>query len=418
MRRIIAAVVVFVLLSAPAPLRAGSGGSIYSLIGIGDLRMAPTVRAAGMGYAGYAIHGPHYVSTLSPATWAKIDRTRIEGSLLYEGFQSTNGQASRFLARADFNGAMLAIPVSPANGIVVGAGFAPYSKVDYNTYTAGTFVGSVDTMSYSVNHVGRGGVSKGVLGVSWAPSRSLALGLSLNYLFGTLERSSALAPRLTSFAGGTQNEEATMNGTVLTVSAVLDSLDRIAPALAPFAVGLSLTTRGILTTTHRYTYTYTDQRDTSLETTDRLVVPVAIGVGIAYRPTERLLLAADLATQAWAQSSYRGKTPDGIRNSMLVGVGLERVPAREQGMPLFDRIAYRLGFVYHQTYYQPNGQPIDAWSATAGLGIPLSADTRLNLAVEYGSRGTTSNNLIKDTILRFSASLTISEPWFVRYEEE
>ncbi len=418
MRRILIPLLILLLLALPVPARAGSGGSIYSLIGIGDLRMAPNVRAAGMGYTGYALHSPYYVNTLSPATWAKIDRTRIEASLSYEGFRSTNGLNSRYLARADFGGAMLAIPVSPANGIVVGAGFTPYSKVDYNTYAADTFTSAPDTMAYSINHIGRGGVSRGQLGISYTPSRSLALGVGLNYLFGTLERSSTLTPRLTTFAGSTQTEEITMNGTTFTISAVLDSMETIAPALAPFSIGISLTTRAALTTTQRYTYTFVDQRDTSQENTDHLVVPAAIGVGISYRPSDRLVIAADFTSQPWAQSEYRGRTPDGLRNSMMLGIGIERLPARDAGKSLLDRVAYRLGFLYDELYYKPSGQAINAWAVTAGLGLPLSADTRLNLAVEYGSRGTVSNNLIKDTIIRFSAALTISEPWFVRYEED
>jgi hypothetical protein len=57
--------------------------------------------------------------------------------------------------------------------------------VDYNTYTSATFTGTADTMAYSINHTGKGGISKGILGLSWAPTRSLAVGAGINYLFGT-----------------------------------------------------------------------------------------------------------------------------------------------------------------------------------------------------------------------------------------
>ena len=108
----------------------------------------------------------------------------------------------------------------------------------------------------------------------------------------------------------------------------------------------------------------------------------------------------------------------GLRNATMIGVGMERTPAREAGQPLLDRIAYRVGAMYHQTYAAPNGEPINAWAVTAGLGVPVSADTRLNLALEYGSRGTTNKSMIRDNIIRFSASLTISELWFQHFEEE
>ena len=102
----------------------------------------------------------------------------------------------------------------------------------------------------------------------------------------------------------------------------------------------------------------------------------------------------------------------------MVGFGVERMPAREAGVPLLDRLAYRLGFNYESTYYNPNGNGINSWSITGGLGLPVSSDARLNLAIDYGMRGTTSNALIQDRILRFSASLSISEQWFQRSDED
>lgn len=418
MRRALAVLLIIPLLLPATIALAGSGGSIYSFLGIGDLRLAPNVRAAGMGYTGYAISTPHYINTLSPASWTRIERARIEASMLYEGYQSTNGSISRYLARGDFNGAMLALPLSPSRGIVVAAGFTPFSNVNYNTYTAGTFTGTADTMAYSINHTGTGGISKGQIGISYAPTRSIALGVGLNYLFGTVEKTSTVTPRSTAFAGGTQNEETTMNGTTFTISAMLDSLENVSSFLAPFSFGFSLTTRAHLTSTHRYTYLFTTLRDTTAETEEYLTIPATLGIGISYRPSARWLIAADVTTQAWRSAEYRGKSIEGIRNSTLVGIGFERLPAREAGQPLFDRIAYRFGALYHATYYAPNGDPVNAWAVTAGLGIPVSADTRLNLAVEYGSRGSTNKGMIKDNILRFSASITISELWFARFEED
>ena len=406
------------LLFPASPVLAGSGGSIYSFMGIGDLRLAPNARSAGMGYTGYAIPGPYYINTLSPATWSRIDRARIEAGMLYEGFNSTNGTTSRFLAKADFSGAMIALPVSPKRGFVVAAGFTPYSKVDYNTYTSATFTGTADTMAYSINHTGKGGISRGILGLSWAPTRSLAVGAGINYLFGTVEKTSTMTPRSSTYAGGTQNEETTMNGTTFTASALLDSLGDVSPILAPFSFGISFTTGSTLTATQRYTYLFTSLRDTTAETESDLVIPASLGFGIAYRASDRVLLAADISTQAWSSAEYRGKPLDGIRNSTLIGIGMERVPAREAGQPLLDRIAWRLGALYQATYFAPGGEPVNAWAVTVGAGIPVSADTRLNLAVEYGSRGTTGKSMIKDNILRFSASLTISELWFQRFEEE
>ena len=107
-----------------------------------------------------------------------------------------------------------------------------------------------------------------------------------------------------------------------------------------------------------------------------------------------------------------------IRNSFRLGIGGERIPNKDFSSPWLDRIAYRLGFYYLSTYYRVNGEPINHWGVTGGLAVPVSGETRLNIALEYGSRGTTRNHLIKDNVFRMSFSLNLNELWFVQYEEE
>jgi hypothetical protein len=52
------------------------------------------------------------------------------------------------------------------------------------------------------------------------------------------------------------------------------------------------------------------------------------------------------------------------------------------------------------------------------MALPFSGETRLNLAMEYGERGTLAKDLIKDKIFRFNLSLNISALWFVQYPED
>ncbi len=56
--------------------------------------------------------------------------------------------------------------------------------------------------------------------------------------------------------------------------------------------------------------------------------------------------------------------------------------------------------------------------ATAGLGLPIGPDSRLNLGLQAGVNGTTQNNLQNDTIVRLTASISASELWFIRTEED
>jgi hypothetical protein len=143
-------------------------------------------------------------------------------------------------------------------------------------------------------------------------------------------------------------------------------------------------------------------------------LPVAIGVGASCQIGERWLIAADMFAQAWGSVTLAVPT----RDAVLYGVGIERSPSRTPGAGLWDRLAIRIGSYYHQTYYVVNGEGIDEWGVTGGLSIPFSGENRLNISVEYGGRGRTENNLIREDIFRLTFGLSLSELWFQSFEDE
>ena len=55
---------------------------------------------------------------------------------------------------------------------------------------------------------------------------------------------------------------------------------------------------------------------------------------------------------------------------------------------------------------------------TGGVAVPIGPNARLNIALQYGVRGTTSNGLQRDSYLRLNVGLTGSELWFVNFEED
>jgi hypothetical protein len=425
---------VLVILCGIQGATAGSGGSTYSLLGLGDIRYTPGARSEGMGYAGLALLSSQYIDGMSPATWSRLDRVRLEGSAFYEGFNSTDGITSRYLARMDFHGALLAIPASRASGIVFVAGFTPFSEVNYDTYTSSVvpsqnvdpITGAHDSLGYQIHQVGTGGVTRGQLGLSWAPSQQISFGATFNYLFGTIDHVASQIPQTSGATGATFTDRMTLSGVNFTAGMVITGLDRISEALRPFSLGFMITTRANLHTSMETTYDFAPPpdaipvRDTSAQTFGRIAVPFSYGVGIGYQPAERWTVAADFSAQPWAGSDFNGSSPFGIRNSYRLGIGAERAGSAELTARSFDRWAYRLGLTYSATYYALNGQQINEWGITGGVALPLTGESRVNIAAIYGGRGTTAGSLVKDKIFRLTVSLHISDvlPWFVQTEEE
>ncbi len=419
----VVAATLFLLGPLSQTVLAGSGGSSYSIFGVGDIRYASGVRSAGMGYTGLGLSDIGYLNGFAPASWAHLNRARLEASFLYEGFQSTDGTHNRYLSRADFNGALLAIPISEPNGVVMVAGILPYSTVNYDAYTRGEYLTPQDSMPFVVHHVGTGGITRGIFGLTYAPSAKLAFGFSTDVLFGSIDAQEVQQQQNSAYTGGAVTSRVTTNGVTFSLGALTTGLGDLIPALRGLSLGAVVTSRGVLSARDQTLYRFSDsetttERDTSAEVERQTVFPLAFGVGAGYRIGDRWLLAADYYRQLWSQAVVNDIPAPSLRDSYRLGVGVERMQSPERYATFSQLIAYRFGAYYNATYYQPNSEPINEWGVTLGAGFPISGETRMNFAFEYGRRGTLTAGLIRDTIFRFSTSLNISALWFVQYPED
>ncbi len=392
---------------------ADSGGSAYSIFGLGDLRYVTGTRSAGMGYTGLALASPFYVNSYSPGSWSAIDRTRLEAGMLYEGFSSSDGNKSIYRSEADFIGGSLAVPISSDHGLVIIGGFTPFSNINYNTYTRGSQQG----IDYTIQHVGEGGISRGFLGASFTPLKFISLGVSVEYLFGTLQAVRTFNPSNSTASGSVTTTSATINGAYFRIGGVVQGFGSTIEILQPLSIGFAASSQAVLSGDFESRYNYAAESETVAVPTSA-TIPVAIGVGIGYQAGPRYVFAADFLQQNWYNSSINGVAPPSLKNSYRIGVGVERSGSRDPEATGWDRISLRLGFSYLATYYFVNGEPINEWSVTSGFDIPFSGDSRFGVALEYAQRGTTKSNLIKDNIFRCTFSLNLSEQWFIRYEED
>ncbi len=411
MRTVSATFIFLALLGATA--FAGDGGSAYSAFGIGDLRYFPSVRSAGMGFTGIGIPSGVQVNSLTPAAWSRIKNVRIEATGLYEGIRSSESERSLYQGRGLFNGALLAIPVSTDKGIVFVGGFTPYSYTAYNV----SFFNTQSDLEYRINEIGSGGLSKGQIGLSYMPLPDLSIGASFNYLFGksTVERK--FLPLSTNTPGATLTINEDNRGVNFTVGGQFNGFGRISESLAPFSLGFVLSTKANMYFDLTNIFFFETAVDSLFSAERKFTIPLAFGVGAGYQIQDRWIIAADYYMQKWSDAIYDGQPFESIRDAHRFGIGAEKLPLRDASS-WWDKLAYRFGFAYEATYYQFGSEKVNGWAATGGVTMPLFGENRLNLALEYGERGQKTTRFVKDSIIRFAISLTMSEPWFVRYEEE
>lgn len=373
----------------------------------------------GMGGAGIAILSSNFIDRLNPAAWGRVNRTRFSIGTLYEGFSATDDISSAYLSKTHFNGFSLALPLSVEHGFVFSTGFTPYSSVNYNIVTPTT----QGSLNYTLQYLGEGGLSLAHIGFSGKLSSDLFLGTKFNYYFGTIRHTISQKFTSTDYTTAESFSSAQLKGIGFTFGAVytgLKSIFNIGETNA-LNIGVILSTTSYLTTQderiHIYNLNTVTSRDTfSLpEGTTRL--PFSFGAGLSYL-SDRMILAGDLFYQHWDQFTVDGTHPAELRDSYRFGAGAEILPKRELTAPFTQRVTYRFGVYYNTSYYQIKGEPINEIGITGGLGIPVVGDAQLGISAEYGFRGTTAFGLQKDKILRISMTLSISELWFVRPEEE
>jgi hypothetical protein len=408
---------IILLAAIPSHIFASDGGAVYSRYGIGILNYFVSNRASGMGGAGFATLSTNSIDEFNPAAWTKINRTRFSIDGLYEGLFTSDGQASAYYGTMAFNGFMVAIPISPTHGVVLGLGLAPYSRVRYDVLIPGTY----DDLSYSMKYTGSGGLTQGQLGLSATITPDLNIGARLNYIGGTLNFATRQIFGASDYAEVTRSVQ--LDGLNQTFGIVYTGLKQQLelPEKHSFNVAAIFTTTCYLSSRVEKDYLYRTStlrtRDTTLSEKTKVRLPYSFGVGLSYG-TDKISAATDFYYHNWENSF----SPDGVltelRNSYRISAGCEFLPRRETSVPFLRQIAYRIGTFYHSSYFEIKNKPINEIGFTAGFGIPLFIDTRLDLGFEYAMRGTTDLQIQKDNIIRFTLSINGSELWFIRPEIE
>ncbi len=390
-----------------------SGGSGYSRYGIGDLQYFGSARSMGLSAADLAVLTADEIDRSNPAAWTQINRTRYSIGILYQALSTTDGSSSSFRAGTQFDGFMVAFPVAPKSGIVAAAGIVPLSRVNYNVIIPG--------QDFSTQYWGEGGLSIADLGLSATPLTDVHVGAKLNYYFGTLDFATQQRYSSSQYAEVVRSTE--MHGLGGTFGLIYSGAGRLLglPDGDGLHVGATLTTTTYLRTSQESFYSFNTvnllTRDT-IPFSDGIVrLPFAVAGGAAFE-TDRMVIAADVAFQRWSQYTGDGASPWDLRDGLRIAAGAELQPKRESSAPFSQRVAYRFGIFYDASYYRLKDQPINEIGLTGGVGLPIYGDTKLNIGVGYSRRGLTDFGLQRDSIVRFSITLSGAETWFLRPEEQ
>lgn len=393
--------------------------SPYSRFGLGNLRSTENVAFRGMGGVCIADDNALIANPSNPATYAGLKMTAyqiaIDGALL----NIKNKTTSFRTGGATLSYVNLGMPIGKKTGISFG--LMPQTRSKYSLSEVKD-LGFTTAKNY---YYGGGGLQRIYAGIGhkigWVSG-----GINLGYTFGNIVNTSESSfTDTTKLLSNNITARTTYGGLFwqagLAVSYKMKKKDRSLKA------GLSYTGQQRLRANNE-TYwqsfigdvndpTYTAKIDSNSNVKGKTVIPWQIGAGIQFRQGDEFQLGIDWLQSPWSNYTQYGKS-DSTGNLNSLRIGGAYTPDANSVTNYWKKMTYRLGAYTGTDIFQFGTQGIQVNGITAGISYPVRRTNlsigQINAAIDFGSRGTTNNGLLREGYTRFSIGYTFNDKWFIK----
>ncbi|MFC2082218.1 hypothetical protein ACFLQT_00655 [Bacteroidota bacterium] len=407
---------ILLLLVIPATLFA-NGGSVYTRYGLGDLIFLNSARNLGLGSIGFAAANGNYINSLNPAAWNNIILTRFELGMYYSGKNLSDNNSSVLYSDVEFSGFIIGFPVNRELGISVVGGLIPYSQVGYELNNVISHPLVED--DYDLNLVGSGGVNKFFIGSSYRTPFDIAIGVAFEYYTGKIDYTSLINFPITSvYRDATYLNSHKFKGTGLNLGLISNDFSDLLgiDKLKELRLGLNynfVMSANADTTLFALTSLGTDPIENGFMDVS---IPSRLGIGASFLWDDNYLVMVDYITQQMSGYKFNDTDYSFMADLERLSLSLEYKKKDVRYATFWEQVSLRGGLSYEQSQYRFNGEQISQLSLHAGVSFPIGLESSIDLGFEYGIRGTTDNNLIKENIYKVFFSINFGELWFIRQE--
>jgi hypothetical protein len=394
-----------------------NGNTPYSRYGYGRMAESTVVRNRAMGGIGIGLRSNQQTNTMNPASYTAID------SLTFLFDFGMNAQLAKFkeagASQKEWNGGLdyLELQFPMGKHFAASFGLQPYSYVGYSygktdTIFAQVSTSQIDTVAYQQAYTGNGGLNKVYLGVGFQPAKWISVGVNAGYIYGDISNNFAVSfddASTTTYSYQTMSARALdlEFGIQLTHTFARKHTVNLGAIFAP-KMNMWVDANDIKTTTS----TVTDTINTTL------AVPQKWGVGFTYVYDNRLTIGADYKVEKWSDikgfDSYMQVKENLYHDVTKASFGLEYIPSL-MSRNYFQRVRYRAGVNYHESYIKVGDSRNKEYGFTFGLGMPLrNQKSMVNFALEYVKVKPTDKALLSENYLTLNVGLLFNEFWFFK----
>ena len=396
--------------------------SPYSRFGIGKLRPeSVNAQSRSMGGIANALPSQSYINMANPASYATIDSLTF---LFDAGFRMSSVTYKTTTLDESASSASLeyiTLGFSFGKWWKFAVGLMPYSDVGYNVIIKES---TPELGQHNTAFVGDGGINKIVFGNAFRINKSLSVGANVNYLFGSSNTSTILYFPDSIYMLNTKRESKllfrnfTFDVGVMYSVKLKNDLDlnlglKYSPGLKQ-NIKQELFIRSMFYGAEGEVEYLVDTIVYRPKQKIKMTMPHKIGLGAVIQKDTRWLIGLDINWADWKDFKV-GSTSDSLQNAWNVAIGGQFTPSHTSISKYWKRVTYRAGLRYDQTYLKINGNSINEFGISFGVGLPMPrTQSTLNMGLEVGQSGTTADGLIRETFVNFTVGISISERWFVK----
>ncbi len=402
------------LLGASAIAQEGTT-SPYSFFGLGTQKFRGTVENRSM--AGLSVFSDSiHLNLQNPASTAdlKLVNFTVSGSHKRQTQLTDTEEAKTSTTSVDY----LAIGI-PMGKFGASFGLIPFSAVGYNITT--------QSGDKRTDYDGTGGLNKVFLNLGYTVMDGLTVGANINYNFGNIQNNSISSQENIQYASGENNK-----ADILGLSATFGTMyKRMITEKLELTTSLTYSpetnfTADINRIVGTYSLTVTgsaipvDIREVFVPS-EEFKNPSQLTIGAGIGQPKYWGLGAEYTAQQASDFTLGSRVESGVSfsNSSKYSVGGFYIPNYNAIGSYLKRVVYRGGFRYEQSGISINGQSINEFGISFGVGLPVGRlFSNVNLGFEIGQRGTTDFGLVKENFFNTILSFSLNDRWFEkRYYE-
>lgn len=392
--------------------------SPFSRYGLGDLHHYGYGRTAAMGGASLGSRHSLQINSANPASYNALDSLSFVFDFGVDGTFSDYKSSYGKLNANDVNFRYFSMNWPITRWVGAAMGVQPFSDMGYEV----GFAESIDDDNSAYHsYNGDGTTSKAFFGASVKLFEGLSVGANLNYLFGRLNQNTNILFDNSDLFYISKTEGTRLRDFTLTYGVQYDFKLKKDQFLT---VGVTIEPQSEVTALHRlFNYkaitvgssALTDTIEFIAEKKDQIKLPSSFGIGLSYSQLNKLEINADYYYAGWSKATFFGKTDPLITDLSRISAGFEYIPEAFSIRSYFKRIKYRAGIHQENSYLKLNNHQIKEFGISFGAGIPFpKSRSTANFAVEFGKKGTTKDNLVRNNYAKLSLYLNLYDYWFVK----